>query len=356
MNLRTPALALLLASAAAQPAQAEVVAKADNGFVVRVAAHVTAKPAAAWKTVIVPAQWWQAQHTFSGSAANLSLDPVPGGCFCERLPLPKDAAKGDRPGGVQHMRVLYAEPGKALRLSGALGPLQSEAVQGTLTITIKPTETGSRIVFDYVVGGFMRYPVADIAAAVDKVMAAQLASLATRLGPVSAEPAAELPPATPAQPAPEATGPAPSPGEGSDPALAPTAAVAPQGWSLPPGPGSKPVRHSAATPAAAARSVEPATRPAKASGGTTTLADANAATVPASVSKLPAVTKPAAAKPATAKPAAPKPASPKPATPAKATAARKPAPAARPVDKEHEDANAAFDAALGGTDTPDKPQ
>ena len=77
------------------------------------------------------------------------------------------------------------DPGKAIRLSGALGPLQSEALQGTLTITIKPVEGGTRILWEYVVGGFMRYNVDDIAPAVDKVLAAQVASLAKQLGPIA---------------------------------------------------------------------------------------------------------------------------------------------------------------------------
>ncbi len=217
MRLLSVGLAALLALAG-QPARAEVVVKADNGFVVRVAARTTALPVDAWKALVAPASWWSAQHTFSGDAANLTLDPVPGGCFCEKLPLPKDAAKGERAGGVQHLRVVYANPYKALRLTGALGPLQSEALQGTLTITIKPLDGGSRILFEYVVGGFMRYPVDEIAPAVDKMLSAQLAALATKLGPMANSPDA-LPEA--------ASSASPSPSPHGD--------TAPQGWSLPPG-------------------------------------------------------------------------------------------------------------------------
>lgn len=222
MRFASVGLAAMLALAGL-PARAEVVAKAENGFVVRVAARTTAAPIDAWKTLVVPATWWSAQHTFSGDAANLTLDPVPGGCFCEKLPLPKDEAKGERPGGVQHLRVVYANPYKALRLNGALGPLQSEALQGTLTITIKPMDAGSRILFEYVVGGFMRYPVDEIAPAVDKMLSAQLAALATKLGPMASTPA-ESPPDPVLAPPP------PPPSQGD---------VAPQGWSLPPRPGTK---------------------------------------------------------------------------------------------------------------------
>lgn len=65
-----------------------------------------------------------------------------------------------------------------MRLSGAFGPLQGEAVTGSLTIQIKKTPTGSAIRFDYVVGGYMRFKVADIAPAVDKVLAEQMVGLA----------------------------------------------------------------------------------------------------------------------------------------------------------------------------------
>lgn len=179
-------LAILLAGAAgghALPAQADVMIATDNGFVSRNAVEVTVTPAVAWRTLVAPAGWWSDDHTFSGSARNLTIDPVADGCFCEKLPLKPDAPRGSSPGGVMHMRVVYADAGHALRMTGALGPLQSEAVNATLTITLKPTEKGTRILWEYVVGGFMRYEVPGIAASVDRVMAGQMASLAKVLGP-----------------------------------------------------------------------------------------------------------------------------------------------------------------------------
>jgi hypothetical protein len=74
---------------------------------------------------------------------------------------------------------------------GALGPLQSEPVNGVLTIAISEVEGGTRIVWEYNVGGQMRYEVPVIARAVDAVMGLQLAGLAKPLGPVAlAAPAA----------------------------------------------------------------------------------------------------------------------------------------------------------------------
>ena len=183
--------AALPALALAQPAMAEVIRSDDSGFVTRDAAEVTSDPKAVWLALISPAKWWNSAHTWSGEAANLALKPQAGGCFCERIPEVPDPARVTLEGSVEHMRVIQAYPEQALRMNGALGPLQSEAVTGVLTIALTPTEQGTRIVWEYVVGGFMRYEKAVIAKAVDGVMSEQLNGLARLLGRVpGTEPAA----------------------------------------------------------------------------------------------------------------------------------------------------------------------
>ncbi|MCY1672479.1 SRPBCC family protein [Novosphingobium sp. SL115] len=171
----------------AVPASAEVIQKSDAGFISRVADEVAASPADAWKAFTSPALWWNSQHTFSGNSANLTMDAVANGCFCEKLPAPKDAPPTQKAGSVMHMRVIYAEPYRALRLSGGLGPLQSEAINGTMTVTFKPVDGSggkrTRILWEYVVGGFMRYKADTISGAVDKVLAEQLAGLTRLIGP-----------------------------------------------------------------------------------------------------------------------------------------------------------------------------
>ena len=348
------AAALALAVPAAR---AEVVVREESGFVVRVASEVTAPPAEAWKRLLTPAQWWQSQHTFSGESANLTLDPTVGGCFCEALPRPETMPplqKGERwNGGVQHMRVVYLEPPRAMRLVGSLGPLQSEALAATMTITVKPTEKGSRILFEYVVGGFMRYKSEDIAPAVDRMLTAQLTSLASKLGPV-AEPAA---PSSASAPASSVVGP-PAP-EGELPAVEPAAKPVvslpgAESYSLPPA-GGKP----AAKPAPqAAPKADPKPEPKPASKP-----DAKLDTIRALAPAPAKAAAPAAAKPATqsALKSAPKPgylpsAKPAPAKPG-VKAPAKPAvkPSAKVPDPEaeaHRDANAAFDALLSGPTAP----
>ena len=86
------------------------------------------------------------------------------------------------------MRVIYAEQGKALRMSGALGPLQADALTGTLTIALKPIDGGTRIMWEYVVGGYMRQWTGQTAPTVDKVLEEQVSRLAANLGPKASPP------------------------------------------------------------------------------------------------------------------------------------------------------------------------
>lgn len=191
-----------LALALAAPAAAEVVQSSPTHFVLRDTVTVKASPKAAWLMLIEPAQWWEDAHTWSGKAANLSLVPQGGGCFCERIPEKDSAVAVGLAGSAHHMTVVMAEPMKVLRMRGALGPLQSEPVDGVLTITMQQDKAsgGTRLVMEYVVGGHMRFEVAKISKAVDQVMSTQLSRLGEKLVRVGAT--AEKPEAAaPSQPA-----------------------------------------------------------------------------------------------------------------------------------------------------------
>ena len=79
---------LVLASACAltaAPAIAEVTAASNAGFVSRNEVEVTVPPQEAWALLLKPA-WWSPAHSYSGSADNMSIEPVAGGCFCETVP------------------------------------------------------------------------------------------------------------------------------------------------------------------------------------------------------------------------------------------------------------------------------
>lgn len=166
-----PAALLLLAA----PAHAEVATKSDIGFVTTTALDIPGKSLdQVWQALLKPARWWDPIHSWSGDADNLTLDAQAGGCFCERLPLPKGAQLGTPRGSIEHARILAAMPPRLLRLNGALGPLQGEALTATLTVVLKPNpDGGTHMTWSYVVGGFMRMKVDDIAPIVDRVLAEQ---------------------------------------------------------------------------------------------------------------------------------------------------------------------------------------
>uniref|UniRef100_UPI0003754C9C hypothetical protein n=1 Tax=Porphyrobacter sp. AAP82 TaxID=1248917 RepID=UPI0003754C9C len=205
------AVLALGAIAASVPASAEVTRATDNGFVSRNEVTVSATPKEVWLALIAPATWWQSSHTWSGDAGNLSLLPQAGGCFCEIIPEVDEPGRFTLQGSVEHMRVVQAYPEAALRMVGSLGPLQSEPVTGVLTIVLSKVEKGTRIVFEYNVGGTMRYEVPVISKAVDGVMATQLMSLARPLGIVAVPPPPPPPPPAPAPAEASAAAPAAAP-------------------------------------------------------------------------------------------------------------------------------------------------
>ena len=178
-------------AAIATPAAAEVVKVHPSGFIVRHEVAVTADSKAVWLALINPDKWWRKEHTWSGDAANLSLAPSAGGCFCERIPEVDEPGRFTLEGSVEHMRVIQSQPEAALRLRGALGPLQSEPVTGILTIAITRIDGGgTRLVWEYNVAGYMRYEIPVISRAVDGVIGLQAKALAELLGPVEATEAA----------------------------------------------------------------------------------------------------------------------------------------------------------------------
>ncbi len=160
-------------------ARAEVVELQDDLFVVRHSATVPVDREQAWNALLAPSDWWDAEHSFSGEAKNFSLDAQAGGCFCEALP-----ADGDRfaSGSVRHLEVVLVDPGQTLRLAGGLGPLQGEPVSGVLTIVFETVDEGTRIQFEYAVGGPSRLDLRAIAPAADGVIGGQLSNLAATLG------------------------------------------------------------------------------------------------------------------------------------------------------------------------------
>jgi hypothetical protein len=166
-----------------RPVRAEVVDASPGGFTVRSTATVGASPSEAYRHLVSSlSRWWNPAHTFSKSSRNLTLDARADGCLCERL------VDG---GSVRHLEVVFAEPGKWLRLTGGLGPLQSFAVNGVLTWGLSAAGDSTTIEATYVVGGYRSGGLEKLAAPVDGVIGDQLARLARFIDTGQPEPPAK---------------------------------------------------------------------------------------------------------------------------------------------------------------------
>lgn len=178
---RTAIAAALLATTA--PAAADVVKAEPAGFVVEKTVSINASPDAVWETLRAPQRWWSKEHTWSGNADNLYIDSQATGCFCEKLP---------GRGSVQHARLIFVDKGKMLRMEGAFGPLQGEAIVATLTFELSPDgDNATKVKMTYVAGGYSPTGFEKLAPLVDGVLSTQLDGLKT---------AAEAPPPAPLSP------------------------------------------------------------------------------------------------------------------------------------------------------------
>lgn len=168
---RLTLLAAAIALGAAGPASAEIAARSDDGFTLVFERRIEAPADAVLAAVARPAEWWSDAHTFSGSAANLSVDLRPGGCWCETLP----------DGGVRHGEVVLVWPAQRMvRFNAPFGPLQGMAADAVLTVTWAdaPDGSGRLLKWSFVVAA----PGAGaLAEPVEAVIGEQFARLADRL-------------------------------------------------------------------------------------------------------------------------------------------------------------------------------
>jgi uncharacterized protein YndB with AHSA1/START domain len=169
-------LAAFVAAAAAMaaPAAAAVKDATASGFTVENAISVPVEPTKAWKALVDDVdRWWPADHTWWGAESVLSIEPRAGGCFCER--------HGEQQ--ALHMLVTFVDPGRRLRLTGGLGPLQGMGLFGALEFRLAPEEGGgTRVTMYYRAGGYTPDDLSELAPVVDKVQALQLGGLAALLG------------------------------------------------------------------------------------------------------------------------------------------------------------------------------
>jgi uncharacterized protein YndB with AHSA1/START domain len=167
-------LAILLAGLALvltrSYASAEIADSSANGFTYKATLTIKASPDVVYRRILQVGNWWDSAHTFSGDAHNLSMDARPMGCWCEKLP---DG------GGVRHMEIVTAMPGKMLVLTGGLGPLQSIAATGAMKIMLSPAVGDTKLEVTYGVGGYLPAGMNTLAAPVDGVLTQQFTRLKT---------------------------------------------------------------------------------------------------------------------------------------------------------------------------------
>lgn len=168
---------LLAVTALAAPAHAEVRDAKPDGFTVENSVWVPATPQVAYAALVNDVgRWWPADHTWWGDASKLSISDKAGGCFCEL-------------NGAQqawHMTVTFTDPGKLLRMTGGLGPLQGMGLDGALEWRFAEEGKGTRITLWYRVGGYTPDDLSKFAPVVDKVQAQQLSGLLRFVTPPSA--------------------------------------------------------------------------------------------------------------------------------------------------------------------------
>src|SRR5262245_56036228 len=135
---------------------------AQSGFLVKLEANINAPAMKVYDALVGQVgSWWNPEHTYSHDAKNLSIDPRPEGCFCEKLP---------NGGGIEHLRVVYVAPPQVVRLSGALGPLQASGVAGSMTWKLTGAADNTRLELSYSVGGFISGGFEKMAPAVEAML------------------------------------------------------------------------------------------------------------------------------------------------------------------------------------------
>jgi len=166
MRLQTLA-AFIAAACLSGTVQAEVTQSDASSFTLAQRIIVIADQPASFQALLHPEHWWKQEHTWSGSAGNLSLDPRAGGCWCERW----------SGGQVEHARVLFLRNGSMLRLQGGFGPMQAMAVTGVLEFQLTPGKDGTQIDLSYRVTGAGSSKLDAMAPLADQMFQQQMASL-----------------------------------------------------------------------------------------------------------------------------------------------------------------------------------
>jgi len=134
----------LTLSLLASGASAEVVSRTADGFVLRYETTLETTSGDALLAVGEVGRWWNGSHTYSGSAANMTLPLQVGACLCEAL------ADGTT---FEHGRVVALDPEAGVVLEAPLGPLKGRATQARLSFGWSGANRGLTLLMTFVVEG-----------------------------------------------------------------------------------------------------------------------------------------------------------------------------------------------------------
>ena len=166
MRILLAAAFALALTGVAGTASAAVKTAAEGRLELESTVVVDAAPDKVYAAIGQIGAWWDPAHSYGGK---MTLELKPGGCFCEAVP----------GGGVKHGEVVMALPGKSVRLSAPLGPMQDWGVAAAMTFELKPAEGGkTTVTMSYKASGFSAGQL-KAAPGIDGVVSGQLTRVKT---------------------------------------------------------------------------------------------------------------------------------------------------------------------------------
>ncbi|MEQ1687730.1 MAG: SRPBCC family protein [Sphingopyxis sp.] len=135
-------VAIAILALSSSGSRAEPVVSTPQAVVITIERDSATAPDTLFDLMASPRLWWSNDHTWSGDAANMTLDARAGGCWCEVV------AGGP---SVEHGRVLnFDRRRRTIVFDASLGPLQTEAIAARLQWQVVARDGGgSRVVWRY---------------------------------------------------------------------------------------------------------------------------------------------------------------------------------------------------------------
>ena len=127
----------------ATPASAEVIARTADSFTLRFERRTEGLPAVIATLMGRPELWWDGAHSYSGDAANLTVDMQVGGCWCETLP----------DGSDFHHGTVLAIAEDRLVFDAPFGPMHGKTTRADLVIAWPENDSGRAVVWTLTIEG-----------------------------------------------------------------------------------------------------------------------------------------------------------------------------------------------------------